>query len=213
MAAIEQHHCSDIARAEVILEEPSQDPFRVHPVLGTDVVEDDEVDAPITFVGDDVGVGKVRWLPLDRDVNGFERGDGLRLPFFDDFEVVGRQPPHRIAAFVGDDGIDLNRADPSPKRGGGLLCGLCAEENRHARDGGQEDGPESLHEDAPVYLTGDEGPGTRDQGRTRYSRTTDKGRDYRKLKAALPDAEGDGPHDGVTAGARLGFDRQHIPPG
>ncbi len=59
MTAVEQHDGGYVARPEMIVEEPPQDALGIHPVLGADHVEHDEVDAAVALVGDDVGVGEV----------------------------------------------------------------------------------------------------------------------------------------------------------
>jgi len=138
-------------------------------------------------------------LSLDRNVHGFERGYRLRSPFFDDFEVVGRQPPDRIAVLVRDNGIDLNRSHASPERsdrflGRGLRHpgGMSDSQDRRARDRSKEYWPESVHEDCPVY------PLNHPLGRE---------------VSSLADAKGYRSDDGVTTCARRRFNRQHVTAG
>ena len=55
MRAIEQHHRCDVARTEVIVEEPPQLRASRRRRWPRDAIDHDQVDAAVAFVGDDVG--------------------------------------------------------------------------------------------------------------------------------------------------------------
>ena len=59
----------------------------------------------------------------NREVDQREGGDGLRLPVFEDLEIVFHQTADEFTVAIGDDRVDLDVIDGDAERGS--LRGLC----------------------------------------------------------------------------------------
>ena len=105
----------------MLIEESSQLPLRECRIGGADRIDHDQVDAPVAFVGDDVGISEVRLLRLNGDVHRLEGRDRLRLSALGDLEIVLSEAAHRFTLVIGDDGIDLNRAHAGTEGGDRFL--------------------------------------------------------------------------------------------
>ena len=126
LAAQREHHGSEIVRAEPIDDGVRDLSCRLRDALVVrrhPVVHDDDDDAAqIELIGGDVGadlshpVGGDRWGR--RDVDGCERGDGLRPAVFEHREVLGAQPADRLPVSVKDGDVEPDEVDPDAE---GLL--------------------------------------------------------------------------------------------
>ena len=96
-----------------------------------EIVEHDDVDAPVEWLAIRSRVGRNRPALdddlvrlLDGNFHERERIDFLRLAVFENREVVARQARHELALLVSDDDVDVDVVDLDLERDAGCLLRL-----------------------------------------------------------------------------------------